>query len=204
MRRGPKLTSSSLCSSFSPLVRRRAITTPYILPTDVRSIRVSLAALLTPYEREKPWILYLTPGLLASTAIYVCWTVFVMRIFRGLFLPGWGAGKSSKSSFCVLMKGEKQEDVWVRATRVLNSTPHPFHRSREHHHPQGRRGLPRQQPVGGPAVFGLPLRAVLCCAFFPLSLLFRHVVSTSSPSTRLSFPSPPPYPPLSTLLLLPS
>ncbi|CDZ98727.1 Mitochondrial substrate/solute carrier [Phaffia rhodozyma] len=61
----------------------RAITTPYQLPyREKRSLQQSLQLLLTPYEYRKPWILWLTPGLLAITAIYVGWTVLLMRIMR--------------------------------------------------------------------------------------------------------------------------
>ncbi|KAL7409242.1 mitochondrial carrier, partial [Mrakia frigida] len=88
---GLRMAIVSLVVTFISLplliLTNRAITTPYILPTDLRSFRVSLSALFTPHEREKPWVLYLTPGLLASTAAFVFWTVFVMRIVRSVILP---------------------------------------------------------------------------------------------------------------------
>lgn len=62
--------------------------------------KTALSVLLTPHEREKPWVLWLTPGLLASTAIYIVWTVFVMRVIRELFLPGWGSGTSPRLTLC--------------------------------------------------------------------------------------------------------
>ena len=53
----------------------RAITTPYKLPylKPIQSLRV----LLTPTERRRPWILYLTPGLLLTQFLHVAYVVSV-------------------------------------------------------------------------------------------------------------------------------
>jgi hypothetical protein len=63
----------------------RSITTPYRLPyfNPFHSIR----ALLTPTERRKPWILYLTPGLLAAELLHICYVVIALRALRHLLLP---------------------------------------------------------------------------------------------------------------------
>jgi hypothetical protein len=63
----------------------RSITTPYRLPyfNPFHSVRV----LLTPTERRKPWILYLTPGLLAAELLHICYVVIALRALRHLLLP---------------------------------------------------------------------------------------------------------------------
>lgn len=55
----------------------RAITTPYKLPyfKPIQSLRV----LLTPTERRRPWILYLTPGLLLTQLLHVAYVVSALR-----------------------------------------------------------------------------------------------------------------------------
>lgn len=62
-----------------------AITTPHRLPwfNAARSVRI----LLTPTERRKPWILYLTPGLLAAEVFHIVYVVIGLRTFRILLLP---------------------------------------------------------------------------------------------------------------------
>ena len=63
----------------------RSITTPYRLPyfNPFHSLRV----LLTPTELRKPWILYLTPGLLAAELLHICYVVIALRALRHLLLP---------------------------------------------------------------------------------------------------------------------
>ena len=58
---------------------------PYRLPyfNPFHSLRV----LLTPTELRKPWILYLTPGLLAAELLHICYVVIALRALRHLLLP---------------------------------------------------------------------------------------------------------------------
>jgi hypothetical protein len=54
----------TLISLPAIVITYRSIITPYRLPTF--NPLVALRVLLTPAERARPWILYFTPGLLAS------------------------------------------------------------------------------------------------------------------------------------------
>ena len=63
----------------------RSITTPYRLP--YFNPFYSLRVLLTPTERRKPWILYLTPGLLAAELLHIFYVVIALRALRHLLLP---------------------------------------------------------------------------------------------------------------------
>jgi hypothetical protein len=47
----------------------------------------SLRLLLTPTERRRPWILYLTPGLMAAELIHVGIIVLFLGPLRRLLLP---------------------------------------------------------------------------------------------------------------------
>ena len=62
-----------------------AITTPHRLPylAPAHSLRV----LLTPTERRRPWVLYLTPGLLAAETLHIAYVVLGLRALRHLLLP---------------------------------------------------------------------------------------------------------------------
>jgi hypothetical protein len=62
-----------------------AITTPHRLPyfKPLYSLRI----LLTPTERRRPWIVYFTPGLLASQSIHIAYVVLFLRTLRHLILP---------------------------------------------------------------------------------------------------------------------
>ncbi|KAH9028515.1 mitochondrial carrier [Lactarius hengduanensis] len=67
------------------IITYRSIITPYQLPyfRPLHSLRV----LLTPMERRKPWVLYLTPGLLAAELLHITYAVVGLRILRHLLLP---------------------------------------------------------------------------------------------------------------------
>lgn len=58
--------------------------TPYRLPY-FRPI-YSLRILLTPTERRRPWILYLTPGLVTAQVLQIAYTVVVLHGLRRLLL----------------------------------------------------------------------------------------------------------------------
>jgi len=47
----------------------------------------SLRVLLTPTERRKPWILYLTPGLLLTQAVHITYVVVCLRPVGRWILP---------------------------------------------------------------------------------------------------------------------
>ena len=65
-----------------------AITTPYRLPY-FRPL-YSLRILLTPTERRRPWIIYLTPGLFAAQFLHIAYKVVFLGMLRRLLLPGLG------------------------------------------------------------------------------------------------------------------
>jgi hypothetical protein len=46
----------------------------------------SLRILLTPTERRRPWILYFTPGLLASQALHITYVVLFLGSLRRILL----------------------------------------------------------------------------------------------------------------------
>lgn len=60
--------------------------TPYRLPY-FRPI-YSLRILLTPTERRRPWVLYLTPGLLATQVVHIAYTSIILSGLRSLLLSG--------------------------------------------------------------------------------------------------------------------
>ncbi|KAI0743918.1 mitochondrial carrier [Daedaleopsis nitida] len=66
------------------IITYRAIVTPYRLPwfAPIYSLRI----LLTPTERRRPWVLYLTPGLLAAQVIHIAYVVIFLRSLRKLLL----------------------------------------------------------------------------------------------------------------------
>ncbi|KAF8844347.1 hypothetical protein BDN67DRAFT_922238 [Paxillus ammoniavirescens] len=74
-----------LISLPQTIITDRAITTPHKLPyfDPVYSLRI----LLTPTERRRPWILYLTPGLLASQVAHIAYVILGLRAVRQLLLP---------------------------------------------------------------------------------------------------------------------
>ncbi|WWC86382.1 uncharacterized protein L201_001258 [Kwoniella dendrophila CBS 6074] len=61
----------------------RSIITPYKLPNNPA---ISLRVLLSPHELAKPYLLYLTPGLLATTFIHSLCVTLVARTMRVFFL----------------------------------------------------------------------------------------------------------------------
>ncbi|KAG9316573.1 mitochondrial carrier [Chiua virens] len=74
-----------LISLPQTIITDRAITTPHKLPyfNAIHSLRI----LLTPTERRRPWILYLTPGLLAAQVSHIAYVVLFLRTVRQLLLP---------------------------------------------------------------------------------------------------------------------
>lgn len=67
------------------VITYRSIITPYRLPAFNPAL--ALRVLLTPTERRRPWIIYLTPGLLASQVIHIAYVVLMLNVIRGLLLP---------------------------------------------------------------------------------------------------------------------
>jgi len=63
----------------------RAITTPQKLP--FFGLKQSLRSLLTPNERARPWVLYLTPGLLVTQLLHTGLFVLGLTPLRRLLLP---------------------------------------------------------------------------------------------------------------------
>jgi len=80
------------------IITYRAITTPHRLPyfKPIYSLRV----LLTPTERRRPLILYLTPGLLLAEILHIAYIVLILRTVRHLLLPSSAkSGLPSKEDF---------------------------------------------------------------------------------------------------------
>ncbi|KAL5485429.1 hypothetical protein ACEPAI_8071 [Sanghuangporus weigelae] len=67
------------------VITNRAITTPYKLPW--LNAPYSLRILLTASERRRPWLLYLTPGLMVSEVLRVLYIILIMDPLRLLLLP---------------------------------------------------------------------------------------------------------------------
>ncbi|KAG9316572.1 mitochondrial carrier [Chiua virens] len=67
------------------LITARAITTPHKLP--YFNAAYSLRILLTPTERRRPWILYLTPGLLATQVPLIACGLFFRIVWPLLRFP---------------------------------------------------------------------------------------------------------------------
>jgi len=72
------------------IITNRAITTPHKLP--IFSPRTSLRLLLTSYERSKPWMLYLTPGLVVGQILHILFVSFVSRLVRLILVPSLAYG----------------------------------------------------------------------------------------------------------------
>ncbi|KAL5528628.1 hypothetical protein ACEPAF_7764 [Sanghuangporus sanghuang] len=67
------------------VITNRAITTPYKLPW--LNAAYSLRILLTASERRRPWLLYLTPGLMVSEVLRVLYIILIMDPLRLLLFP---------------------------------------------------------------------------------------------------------------------
>lgn len=80
-----------------------SVTTPYKLP--YFAPRYSLRLLLTPTERRKPWLLYLTPGLLPAQLIAVTYGALGLRTLRHFLLPGYRPDADLPESFTLLRFG---------------------------------------------------------------------------------------------------
>jgi hypothetical protein len=89
-----------LVSLPTSIITYRSITTPLRLSSfnPVKSLR----AILTPTERRKPWILYLTPGLLAAEVSHIFIVVVGLGPMRRLLLPVPEAGSIPDISFTKL------------------------------------------------------------------------------------------------------
>ena len=69
----------SLFTVLTPAYAHSSIITPYRLPNDPRT---SLRIILSPLELATPWILYLTPGLLAVSFIHALCVTLLARTVR--------------------------------------------------------------------------------------------------------------------------
>ncbi|KAG2015483.1 hypothetical protein CC2G_008752 [Coprinopsis cinerea AmutBmut pab1-1] len=73
----------------STIITYRSITTPAKL--GYFNVMQALRVLLTPTERQRPWVLYLTPGLMAAEISHIVWVVVILGPFRRLLLPAFSA-----------------------------------------------------------------------------------------------------------------
>lgn len=74
-----------LVSLPTAILTYRSITTPHKL--SYFGLMPSLRILLTPTERRRPWILYLTPGLMAAELLHISLVVLGLGPLRRLMLP---------------------------------------------------------------------------------------------------------------------
>ncbi|KAJ6499244.1 hypothetical protein C8R45DRAFT_981678 [Mycena sanguinolenta] len=74
-----------LISLPSAIITYRAVTTPHKLP--YFGLMKSLRVLLTPTERRKPWLIYFTPGLLASQSLHVAYVTLILAPLHRLLVP---------------------------------------------------------------------------------------------------------------------
>ncbi|KAG6861144.1 hypothetical protein C0995_003412 [Termitomyces sp. Mi166 len=85
----PALTALGIASLIVSLpitiLTYRTIVTPYKL--SCFSLRQSLRTLLTPTERARPWLLYLTPGLLVAQLLKLAVVVPALSILQSFILP---------------------------------------------------------------------------------------------------------------------
>ncbi|KAK0212557.1 hypothetical protein DFS33DRAFT_1282615 [Desarmillaria ectypa] len=75
------------------IITYRAITTPHKLP--YLNAAKSLRILLTPTERRRPWIVFMTPGLLAAEMLHIAIVVLALGPLRRLLLPSLPESSSS-------------------------------------------------------------------------------------------------------------
>jgi len=87
-------TFKMLISLPTVIITYRAITTPHRLP--YFKPMYSLRILLTPTERRKPWILYLTPGLMAAQIAHIGYIVLGLGTVRRILLPELSAPGAPK------------------------------------------------------------------------------------------------------------
>lgn len=90
--------------------------TPYRLPW-LRPI-YSLRILLTPTERRRPWVLYLTPGLLATQVFHIAYTVVVLNGVRSLLLSG---GTISPVKFGIYLTIEMLSVAFICPLEVMST-----------------------------------------------------------------------------------
>lgn len=62
----------------------------------------SLRILLTPTERSRPWIVYLTPGLLAAEVAHVAIVVLGLTPLRRFLLPSFGDPDTTYEDFSTI------------------------------------------------------------------------------------------------------
>ncbi|KIM75490.1 hypothetical protein PILCRDRAFT_827198 [Piloderma croceum F 1598] len=88
----------------SVIITYRAIITPHKLPyfKPIYSLRV----LLTPTERRRPWLIYLTPGLLLAEILHIAYVVLILKTLRHVLLPALSKpGVPSKADFTPVRVG---------------------------------------------------------------------------------------------------
>ncbi|KAG5648488.1 hypothetical protein DXG03_003099 [Asterophora parasitica] len=82
-----------LISLPTAILTYRSITTPHKLP--YFQLMQNLRILLTPTERSRPWILYLTPGLLPAEVLHIVIVVLGLGPLRRLLVPELSAKTES-------------------------------------------------------------------------------------------------------------
>lgn len=98
------------------IITYRSIVTPYRLPyfRPVYSLRI----LLTPTERRRPWVLYLTPGLLAARVLHIAYTAVILHGLRTLLLAN---GRFSPFKFGIYVAIEMLSTIVTCPLEVITT-----------------------------------------------------------------------------------
>ena len=79
----------------------------------------SLRVLLTPTERRKPWIVYLTPGLFAAQFLHLAYKIIFIGSLRRLLLPNLSTGDENAFQNISLWKLGIMVAVSLASTVIL-------------------------------------------------------------------------------------
>jgi len=85
------------------IITNRSITTPHKLPW--LNALYSLRVLLTPAERRRPWLLFMTPGLIVSQSLSIIFVTLALNPLRRLLFPSmvkWDGAPDFSKDFTVL------------------------------------------------------------------------------------------------------
>ncbi|ORY32275.1 mitochondrial carrier domain-containing protein [Naematelia encephala] len=112
----------TLISLPMTIIINRAIITPYRLPINPRT---SLSILLTPLELAAPWKLYLTPGLLATTATHSICVTFLARTVRvgvlGVSDPSDAEASIAAWRWIIFLIFQATATIWLTPLEIIGT-----------------------------------------------------------------------------------
>ncbi|KAF8070495.1 hypothetical protein FPV67DRAFT_1412812 [Lyophyllum atratum] len=106
-----------LISLPTAILTYRSITTPHKLP--YLQLMHNLRILLTPTERRRPWILYLTPGLLAAEVLHIAMVVLFLGPLRRLLVPELSPNSEKRISDISIVKLSIYLVLVILSTAIL-------------------------------------------------------------------------------------